>query len=721
MRHQNLPLTRLLLLLSLAAASPALAALPAPPALPTPPDRAAAAPSDRAAAAPRGQLFHLVGAAPKAAAESQSSEVIAERDIAVDFTAIAAAESAELLIPLLDGNLYSTARTDFERRGPNDFTWRGKVLGDDGSVGSATLTFVGRRMAGLITMPAAVYQVMPVPGGGHRLQQIDQSRFDPCGGAQAPDLGGIQPKAFVPPKQKDGGPLTRVSVMVLYTPSALAKAGGIPEIRLLIQSAIDLTNSGFINSQIGARVYPVDVEQLDYSETGNSQTDLEWLASNPAVDRLRNGVGADLVSLIVEKMDKYCGIGYVMRRDALSPDFAPFAYSVVRRLCAVGILAFAHELGHNFGCEHDPANGAPPSEASFPFSFGHYSDQNFRTIMSYSNQCTSSSCPVIDYYSNPDISYLNIPTGIPDQRDNHQTINITKELVASFMRPQDCQNGPNNLCLLGDRFSHRFKVEVVWRNQYNQSNGYGVAIPVSDEAGFFSFGDLGNVELLVKILDFGSVIKLFYGELTNLQFTIIVTDLQTGAAKRYSNTAGDCGAIDQAAFPKSAASSAKATGVAAAPPADFSGVLSERLHVLDFPQQAGADGSPSSESLGRAGSLPLPKDGGGACRPGPNVLCLLGGRFQLTVSWSNPGNNTSGQGGAVPLGSDITGAFYFTDRGNLELLAKIIDFGNRIAVFYGTLSDLAYTITVTDTQTGKVKTYTNAAGHFCGGLDNTAF
>jgi hypothetical protein len=39
----------------------------------------------------------------------------------------------------------------------------------------------------------------------------------------------------------------------------------------------------------------------------------------------------------------------------------------------------------------------------------------------------------------------------------------------------------------------------------------------------------------------------------------------------------------------------------------------------------------------------------------------------------------------------------------------------------GALSDFAYDISVTDTLGGTTKTYHNAAGSYCGGLDNNAF
>jgi hypothetical protein len=102
------------------------------------------------------------------------------------------------------------------------------------------------------------------------------------------------------------------------------------------------------------------------------------------------------------------------------------------------------------------------------------------------------------------------------------------------------------------------------------------------------------------------------------------------------------------------------------------------------------------------------------------TLCLGKNRFQVAVDWRNPGNGQAGQAGATSL-SQLTGAFYFTDKNSLELMTKIIDQEDRVDVFYGTLTDLEYTITVTDTATGAVKTYKNPAGRYCGGLEVDAF
>jgi hypothetical protein len=244
----------------------------------------------------------------------------------------------------------------------------------------------------------------------------------------------------------------------------------------------------------------------------------------------------------------------------------------------------------------------------------------------------------------------------------------TYPVVRPFLDPvRPCVPGAETLCLAGNRF----EVKVTWQNQFNGQSGTGKAVRRSDTTGFFYFSSPSNTELIVKILDFGDVVKVFYGQLTDLRFTLTVTDSRTGASRVYGNGPQECGAIDQEAFRNSAA-------------------------------------------------LTTPKAQRNGCAPGANALCLLSRRFKVEVAWRNPGNGTSGRGVAAAL-SDQSGLFSFGDRANVELVVKALPFQSHVAVFYGALSDLEYTLTVTDTRTGAVKTYINPAGRFCGGIDNQAF
>ena len=110
----------------------------------------------------------------------------------------------------------------------------------------------------------------------------------------------------------------------------------------------------------------------------------------------------------------------------------------------------------------------------------------------------------------------------------------------------------------------------------------------------------------------------------------------------------------------------------------------------------------------------------GTCAPSSNTLCLLNRRFAVQMTWMNQFNGASGAGSPRSL-SDQSGLFTFTDPTDVELVMKMVDFGDRTAFFYGALSDFEYDITVQDTIGGTTKTYHNPAGTYCGGLDNTAF
>lgn len=112
-----------------------------------------------------------------------------------------------------------------------------------------------------------------------------------------------------------------------------------------------------------------------------------------------------------------------------------------------------------------------------------------------------------------------------------------------------------------------------------------------------------------------------------------------------------------------------------------------------------------------------------SCLTTAATVCLSASRFRVRVDWRVPSQGTSGTGNAVTLTGD-TGYFWFFSPGNVELVVKVVDgraLNNHFWVFYGALSDVGYTITVTDTQTGAVQTYTNAQGRLASGADVTAF
>ena len=85
-----------------------------------------------------------------------------------------------------------------------------------------------------------------------------------------------------------------------------------------------------------------------------------------------------------------------------STGFASYAYSVVDQSCAASYLSLAHEMGHNMGLNHDPANSS--GTPSYTYAYGYQQPSGlFRTVMAY--PCPSGSCPRLMYFSNPDVAY----------------------------------------------------------------------------------------------------------------------------------------------------------------------------------------------------------------------------------------------------------------------------------------------------------------------------
>jgi hypothetical protein len=92
-------------------------------------------------------------------------------------------------------------------------------------------------------------------------------------------------------------------------------------------------------------------------------------------------------------------------------------------------------------------------------------------------------------------------------------------------------------------------------------------------------------------------------------------------------------------------------------------------------------------------------------------LDLSDGRFKVEATWRTP-QGKAGVGQAVPLTGD-TGYFWFFDPANVEVTVKVIDaclLNHRYWVFASGLTNVRVDLRITDTVSGKTKTYTNPPG-----------
>ncbi len=282
----------------------------------------------------------------------------------------------------------------------------------------------------------------------------------------------------------------------------------------------------------------------------------------------------------------------------------------------------------------------------------------------------------------------------------HAGASLADSLQLSTEPPSGCSEAAGStaeggaVCLGGGRF----RFEATWESQHDGRQGAAQMRRLTDSTGVATFFDTDNVELVFKVLD-GTDANgnhwVFYGGMTDLGYTLTVTDTQTGEVKSYRNEPGStCGGGDTTAF--------GAAGASSAAPAGFGsiGLFSART------------ATPWARSAQAA--LGCPGD----------ALCLAGGRFEATVEYTNPATGLVGGGRPMP-GTDNTGYMTFFSPGNVELAIKVLDgraFNDSYWVFATGLTDVDYTITVKDTFGGEVKTYSSRdAGQFCTIQDLDAF
>ena len=260
--------------------------------------------------------------------------------------------------------------------------------------------------------------------------------------------------------------------------------------------------------------------------------------------------------------------------------------------------------------------------------------------------------------------------------------------------PAGCAANDTTLCFDGGRFS----VTAAYQAPGGQP-GAGHAVALTGESGYFWFFASTNVEAFVKVID-GCALNghfwVFDAGLTNVKATLTVTDGQTGLARTYSNPQST---PFQPSQDTSAFSCGKRDG--AAPPAGG--------EALAEVAATSADGAEDTAPTTPDDAIDAGQPGG--CAADANTLCLNASRFAVTASFRTSTGQT-GKGTAVTLTSD-TGYFWFFDPTNVEEVVKVLDgcgLGGNYWVFAGGLTNVQVTTVVTDTRTGKSKTYQNPQG-----------
>jgi hypothetical protein len=107
----------------------------------------------------------------------------------------------------------------------------------------------------------------------------------------------------------------------------------------------------------------------------------------------------------------------------------------------------------------------------------------------------------------------------------------------------------------------------------------------------------------------------------------------------------------------------------------------------------------------------------GACVEGADTACLQSGRFEVKVNWESSTGTGAGQVmsfGGQRAENNESAFWWFFSATNFEMGVKVLNacsFNDSFWVYISGLTDQGWTVTVRDTATGAMQTYSNALGH----------
>ncbi|MGZ5567791.1 MAG: M12 family metallo-peptidase [Limisphaerales bacterium] len=301
-----------------------------------------------------------------------------------------------------------------------------------------------------------LFQIGPASGDLHYLSEVDPSAVATCGvkGKTPPTpIYSTQPSAIAPvlpgtAPSNEARTVSRISanvtapkpfldLMVIYTSSAMNNAGGEDAINSQIKLALAEGQDALDNSQANVQLRLVHTELTSYTETGDFNTDLTRLG-NPSDGFMddaivtRDKYKADILSLWVEQTTgSLAGLAY-----QLLPGSTIYTYNVIYRPLAVGTYIPVHEIGHNFGCDHEPQYSA--SNPLYPYAHAYFfqspDGSQHETVMTAVAHISRR----VPHFSNPNVTYDNgfgpVPTGT-SSNNNALVINNTTATLTSFRVP----------------------------------------------------------------------------------------------------------------------------------------------------------------------------------------------------------------------------------------------------------------------------------------------
>ena len=230
-----------------------------------------------------------------------------------------------------------------------------------------------------------------------------------------------------------------IDLLILYTEKANTSS-----ISADIMEMVTNAQLAMGNSEINVTLNAYKIQKTNFKETTNGKADIKRFTNDKSVQKWRNAYGADMVVVITNSTKPECGgISWQLNRGArILRKAKSQAYALVDYTNGIWSYAFAHELGHLLGAGHSKQQSKDPGGGYYSYSNGWQwtdsSNNHYCTIMTY----TEGKYTQKPYYSNPDVKYGGIPTGVK-MANNAKTITKLMSYVSKYRKSKNGGGGGN--------------------------------------------------------------------------------------------------------------------------------------------------------------------------------------------------------------------------------------------------------------------------------------
>jgi len=353
----------------------------------------------------------------------------------------------ELVISLFDGVAVTSSVDRVSTDVSGTTTIRARMPGSP--LGHAIISTHAGRSLGTVLLPEKnmAFTLLRQPGEADHLlldvSGVDLGALEDAPSPLAPAADESAAAATGAPLSVDAGvadPAT-ITVLVVYTPAARqwadSSGGGINQV---IAQTMAKTQLAHDNSQTAITKQLVHSEEVSYTESGSSSTDLSRLQNTSDgymdnIHTLRNTHLADLVVLMTQVED-VGGIGYLLSSTNGSP---AYGFSITRIQQASWTYTTIHEMGHNMGCGHHKLQNYQAGPGLLSYSAGWRwvgaDSSRWCSIMTYeegSYFADGLDHTRVGYFSSPEINYEGVATGHAADGDNRRTLREVKHAVAAY-------------------------------------------------------------------------------------------------------------------------------------------------------------------------------------------------------------------------------------------------------------------------------------------------